>query len=134
MLVAAVDRDSDAGPPDELPILPPVTDIVTADELIEDDELSGVVRVAPVTDIVISDGLILEEELETLINISLLLMYEVTPAVSTVLLTPCVNPPNIVTRVAASTTVIAINKIVAMIGDTALSSLGLISFILIYLN
>jgi hypothetical protein len=91
-------------------------------------------KLAPVIVTVIDDALIALEELETLINMSLLVICEVTPAVSTVLLTPCVNPPNIVTRVAASTTVIAINKIVAMIGDTALSSLDLISFILIYLN
>jgi hypothetical protein len=46
VLVAAVDRDSDAGPPDELPILPPVTDIVTADELIEDDELDTLINIS----------------------------------------------------------------------------------------
>jgi hypothetical protein len=43
VLVAAVDKDSDVGP-DELPILPPVTDIVTADELIEDDELDTLIN------------------------------------------------------------------------------------------
>ena len=45
---------------------------------------------------------------------------------------PCVNPPSIVTSVAARTTVMAMSNMVAIIGETALSSFVIICFILNY--
>ena len=45
---------------------------------------------------------------------------------------PWVNPPSIVTSVAARTTVMAMSNMVAIIGETALSSFVIICFIMNY--